>query len=205
MPLVYVDINQGIPKRKSKVAWKYMDTWAGFLIHKNITNLEAFHWNISLSTKLLFLKSGLNFKSVDFNIWEYLLPNYMGKTHDFTIFLANQFLFWITHPTRCIIQKRFVLHCVHFKRLKKHNQVAFCVYRNSSQGSTTSEKFSKQEWYARFWYAFELFRVLLPIQQPSKKNINSFWPPNHSPTHPAPPSSSYKVILDKKKNKIGLA
>ena len=36
---------------------KYEKNYMGFLIHKIVANFEAFHWNISLSANLLFLKS----------------------------------------------------------------------------------------------------------------------------------------------------
>ena len=57
--LVYVNIDQGIHKDKSKIAWndKWKTSWV-FYTWNIIANFEVFHWKISLSTNLLFLKSG---------------------------------------------------------------------------------------------------------------------------------------------------
>ena len=56
--LVYVDIDQSIHQGKSKVAQnEKRKKLHGFSYTKNIANFEAFRWNISLSAKLLFLKS----------------------------------------------------------------------------------------------------------------------------------------------------
>ena len=62
--LVYVNIEQGIHKRKSKVAWK---NYVNFLTDKNqnTLNFEAFHWTITLSANLLFQKSAMSHSSTE--------------------------------------------------------------------------------------------------------------------------------------------
>ena len=56
--LVYVDIDQGINKEKSKVARnEKRKKLYGFSYTYNIANFEAFCWNILMSANLLFLKS----------------------------------------------------------------------------------------------------------------------------------------------------
>ena len=64
--LVYVNIDQGIHKRKSKVARnEKRKKLCGFSYTLNIANFEVFRWNISLSANLLFLKSDLSVSHKD--------------------------------------------------------------------------------------------------------------------------------------------
>ena len=58
--LVYVNIDQGIHKGKSKVARNEKHKKLhGFSYAQNIVNFEAYRWNILLSANLLFLKSDI--------------------------------------------------------------------------------------------------------------------------------------------------
>ena len=63
--LVYVNIDLGIHKGKSKVARnEKRKTLHGFSYTSNIANFEAFRWNISLSANLLFVKSEYSTRSL---------------------------------------------------------------------------------------------------------------------------------------------
>ena len=56
--LVYIDIDQNIHFGKNKAAQnEKRKKLHGFSYSKNRANFEAFHWNISSSINLLFLKS----------------------------------------------------------------------------------------------------------------------------------------------------
>ena len=74
--LVYIDIEQGIHKRKSKVAWiEKRKKLHGFSYSKNIVNFESFCWNFSLSGNPIISEDGI----IIFSPISYNWFNFFGR------------------------------------------------------------------------------------------------------------------------------